>query len=450
SEEEPLATEDSAAESVEAISEDTIEASEPAAVDHEEELETVAEPSADQESPSADQESPSADQESPSAIEESPSASEESPSADQESPSVEGDESSAEEDRAIEDSAAESVSTALENEKDATDSSTGPTATVDTKPETAEVSVAKSAPIARKEETPTVTASDKLKAFIIKVDNSVRYFIECYREDKKGALAWWWKTNAQNEALKDAIKELSNKVNQDNFTLDKIWTTLSDFTLRPEDISKLKWFEDAHDKIISVTTQFKTGKTPDRVTLQKLQNQLRFIANSEDFCQKFGLEKARKEVFRMYKDLTNVLNDLKKVEREKLAMKENEQKLEAKRLAKEKAEAELKKEKAALIKEKETRLKAVEEKKKAIAFKQAQEAERVKEERLSELRAQEAEKQRQLQLQSSFVDMQVQDRLKLLSVKELAVMLNSRVLQSDLSDDDKSTLNDLKDKLNHL
>ena len=80
-----------------------------------------------------------------------------------------------------------------------------------------------------------------------------------------------------------------------------------------------------------------------------------------------------------------------------ISIKENEQKLEAKRLSKEKAEAELKKEQMEAIKIKEARLKAVEEKKKAIAYKQAEEAEYIKEEKLSEMRLQEAEAQRQTQ-----------------------------------------------------
>jgi hypothetical protein len=71
----------------------------------------------------------------------------------------------------------------------------------------------------------------------------------------------------------------------------------------------------------------------------------------------------------------------------------------------------------------------------------------LKEEKLAELRAQEAERQRQLQLQASYVDMQVQDKLSSLSVKELAAMLSGRVLQSELSEDDKRSIEELKVKL---
>ena len=236
-------------------------------------------------------------------------------------------------------------------------------------------------------------------------------------------------------------------MNDEDFTLDKIWSALSDFTLKPEDVNKLKWFEDAHHKIIQITTALKTGRKVERPVLQKLQNQLRFIANSEEFSQKYGLEKARKEVFKMYKHLTQVLDELKKIEREKMANKENEQKLEARRLAKEKAEAEAQKEKLEVIKHKEARLQAQEEKKKALAFKEAEEAEMLREEKLAELKAQEAEQQRQLQLQGSYLDMQVQDKISALSIKELSAMLSSRVNQSELSEDDQKSIEDLKVKL---
>lgn len=291
------------------------------------------------------------------------------------------------------------------------------------------------------------TASEKIKQFLIKVDSGVRYFKQCYQEDKHGAIKWWLKTNKEQDELKQAISRLSYQMNDEDFTLDKIWSALSDFTLKPEDVNKLKWFEDAHHKIIQITTALKTGRKVERPVLQKLQNQLRFIANSEEFSQKYGLEKARKEVFKMYKHLTQVLDELKKIEREKMANKENEQKLEARRLAKEKAEAEAQKEKLEVIKHKEARLQAQEEKKKALAFKEAEEAEMLREEKLAELKAQEAEQQRQLQLQGTYLDMQVQDKISALSIKELSAMLSSRVNQSELSEDDQKSIEDLKVKL---
>ncbi len=274
------------------------------------------------------------------------------------------------------------------------------------------------------------------------------YLKQLFQKDPKTAVFWWFKTFREQDALKASIHELVHASKKDDFTLNQVSQTLSSYTFTEDVKGQIQWFADAHNKVMTATQQLEAASTIKKSILTPILNEFKYIINAEELWHDLGLSSIHLQVNTMYQKLFSLLEDLKKIESDKLTSQKEQQALDKEKLKQEEHHAQVELEKLAAIKEKEKRLSIVEQKKAQIAKKEADVIEIQRQEKEAELNAQAAEKQRQLQLQNSYVELQIQEKLDTLSIPELSIMLSKKLSKdADLSDADHRTLDNLRKTL---
>ena len=299
------------------------------------------------------------------------------------------------------------------------------------------------------DEKPQSVAKDTFKTLYFNLKKHLKYLIKLLKEDPKGGFFWWIQTTFQQDRLEQAIDELAANAENGDFTLDQIKITFSKFKIKEEEQSQFDWLSELHIKITSAYEIIQRKKELDKKAISLIVSDLRMISNMEEFFEKYKLQTVRQRVFIMYQELSELLNEIKLIEKDRTSLVKEEQLLEKARLQKDKADADRQTEKLSALKQKEERIKIMEEKRKALALKQAEKAKLVRSEREAELKRAEADQQRELLLQKHFVELQVEEKISLYSVAEVTEKLLEKISHNKLSETDLSAISNLKQKLSN-
>lgn len=257
----------------------------------------------------------------------------------------------------------------------------------------------------------------------------------------------WLKSHHQIDELKDAVKDLLEASEEEGFQLLQVETTLKSFVLPEEDLGQAEWYRTASNLLEQFEKKLKEENIFDKKLLNSALNELKFISQANDFHHRYQIQPIQHKVNKVYQNLQKALTDYKANEKEKLKHQAEQDKLKAKALETEKAQAEAKKAMMENVKIKEKRLAIIEEKKRRVAEKEMLEAEQKHELEKTELMAKQAETERQAKLQDAYVDLQLEERIKGWSIPETLEILNQKLADSNLDNELQATLTEVIEQL---
>ncbi|TQV72287.1 hypothetical protein FLL45_18895 [Aliikangiella marina] len=262
------------------------------------------------------------------------------------------------------------------------------------------------------------------------------------RSGMEGA-SHWLKSHHQIDDLKDALEDLLKASESEEFKLAQVETTFSSFVIPEEDMGQADWYRAASIQLEQFEKSLLEKKTFDKKQITSLINELKYISEANEFHERYQLQSIQAKVKNVYQNLVDALNEFKKIEREKFQQQKEQDKIQAARLQTEKAQAEAKKATMESVKIKEKRLAIIEEKKRLLAEKEKMELEGKQEIEMAEVKAKEAEHQRQAKLQDAYVDLQLEERMNSWSVAEVADILRRKASESGLSEEVQTKVNAL-------
>jgi len=226
--------------------------------------------------------------------------------------------------------------------------------------------------------------------------------------DPKGGFLWWLKTHKQKLAFDQALEELLQEARKKNFQLDRVTQVFSQFIIKKDDAGQVQWYQDAHDQLINCEQQLQAASFLKPNMVKSALTKLRFISEADQFHEYFKLQPLQRRVRDMYESITERLDVLLKITKNKtlehkteLDVREQEAKLQ---LA-----VELSRQTEAQLKQEEAALKKIETERDLIDHQRDAEEEawkRDSEER--KLRLEETQQKHQMELQNSFGDLQLE------------------------------------------
>ncbi len=242
--------------------------------------------------------------------------------------------------------------------------------------------------------------------------NHLGYLHTLYKEDPTTAVSHWKQTYKERDALIDALKNLQQRQHADNFAWDEIPRVLEQFHLRDEDRGQADWYGDAERQYRAVLAAIEKQKTFKPALVQPLMKELKFIAEADEFHQKFGLTTVQQKVKTMYMTLQHRIDEYMKLQKQQLEIAVKDKEIEKLRAQEAIATAEAQKVAQENRLVQEQRLKVVEDKKRLEAKRAAEEAERVRIERQREIEAEQAEVRRREELSASFRAIEQEELMK--------------------------------------
>lgn len=243
----------------------------------------------------------------------------------------------------------------------------------------------------------------------------------------------WLKSHHQLEQFEAAINELLIASEQEDFSLLQVDTTLSSFILPEEDLAQAEWYRAAHCYLQEFEDLLQEKRLFDLKKLQAAQNELKFISQSNEFHQRYGIESIQQKVTDVYQSLQQTILDYKTAQQEEVKLQKEKGELKAKKFAAKKAEAEAKTAMMENIKVKENRLLIIEQKKKRIAEKELLEAQSKKQLEQAELQAQNAEQERQAKLQDAYIDLQLEEKIAQWTLDDFIDLFSKKLSQQSLN-----------------
>lgn len=276
----------------------------------------------------------------------------------------------------------------------------------------------------------------------------INYLSESVSRSGMDGASHWLKSHHQIDELKEALEDLVKASESDEFRLAQVETTFSSFVIPEEDMGQADWYRAASVQLDQFEKLLVEKDRLDKKLLTTLINELKYISEANEFHERYQLQSIQKKVKKVYQSLIDALKEYKTAEREKIQHQKEQDKIAAARLQTEKAQAEAKKATMENMKIKEKRLAIIEEKKRLLAAKEKMEIEKKQEVELAEVKAKEAEHQRQAKLQDAYVDLQLEERVGNWSISDVTKILQKKASDAELSEDIQSKLNALIIELN--
>lgn len=287
----------------------------------------------------------------------------------------------------------------------------------------------------------------RLSKLVKSSHKKIAYMRALVAKDGAQGLIHWFKSQSQLEQLDEAIADLINDSQADDFTLLRVATTIKSFQLLDEDLGQAEWYETAHNLLQEYDTTLIEKKFCDLKKLQLASKELRFISDADEFHQRYQLQPIQQKVKIMYQDIEKHISEFKALEKEKIALKTEQDKVKTLELEKQKAEAEAKKASMENLKIKEKRLAIIEEKKKRLAEKELAEQKHTHELELAEKNAKQAEIQRQEKLQDAYVELQLEEKLSNWTTQDLAKFMLKKISDSSLDEEKQQSLTILLEEI---
>ncbi len=272
----------------------------------------------------------------------------------------------------------------------------------------------------------------KLLIFWDDVRRKISYLLVCINRFGVSGIAWWAKTHAQNDNFKLALASLQNELEAEEVNLLRVEETFLEFTVPEEDLGHVYWYSDAQKKLAAFEANLDRNHIIDVKLLQQAMNELKFISQSNDFHQTYQLEGIQNRISAMYHELQNKIVEQQSIEREKIALDKQKQVVALAEAETEKAAAIAKAKMMESMKVKEKRLAIIEEKKRQVAERETAEIKMMEQNGLAEIQAKQAESERQAELQRSYADLEVKEKIKELPLEELVEIVNQKIEQKKI------------------
>jgi hypothetical protein len=253
------------------------------------------------------------------------------------------------------------------------------------------------------------------------------YLIECVNRFGISGFSWWLKTHQQKDEFEIALGDLRVELDKDDANLLAMERVFSDFIVPEDDLGHVFWYTDAHNKLLKFEKELEDNKQFSIKLLQQAMNELKFIGQSDEFHQRYQLEAIQQRVKDMYQDLQQKIVEQQSIERERVEADKQKHSVELARIEAEKAADVAKAKMMESVKIKEKRLAIIEEKKRAIAEKEASEIKLQEQNELAEIKAKEAERERQAKLQDSYRELELKEKIKEMPLEEIIEMANNQI-----------------------
>lgn len=232
------------------------------------------------------------------------------------------------------------------------------------------------------------------------------YLRNLVKDDPGNAWQTFKTTYKQQDSLKAAVADLSQRSAADDFSWEDVCATLGQFQLHPDDVGQAEWYQNAHRQYHEALNRLDKEQRFRPAFIEGLLKELRFLAEATEFNQKYGLTALQARIKAMYQALVQRIDEFNAIAKQEVALKKEQQELEKLKAQEAIAGAEANKiaEQTKLVQEQ--RMKVFEEKKRLEAKRAADEAEQLRLEKQREYDAEESHRRRQQELQDSFKNLQ--------------------------------------------
>jgi hypothetical protein len=258
------------------------------------------------------------------------------------------------------------------------------------------------------------------------------YLVECVNRFGASGISWWIKTHKQKDELEVALSDLRAELAQDDVQLSIVERVFGDFIIPEEDLGHVYWYTDAHNKLKKFEKELDQKQSFSVKLLQQAMNELKFIGQSDEFHQTYQLQAIQQRIKDMYQNLQQKIVDQQTLEREQVEADKQKNTVELARLEAEKAASLAKAKMMESVKVKEKRLAIIEEKKRALAEKEASEIKLKEQNELAEIKAKEAERERQAKLQDSYRELELKEKIKEMPLEEMIEMVNTQIAKKKI------------------
>ena len=272
----------------------------------------------------------------------------------------------------------------------------------------------------------------QISIFIAIVQRKFAYLLDCINRFGFAGVSWWFKTHQQIDALKIALEELRSELAADEVCLLSVERTFSDFIIPEDDLGHVYWYTDAYNKLETFAKKLTEKNKFDIKLLQLAMNELKFIGQSDEFHQTYQLEKIQQRIKNMYQELQKKMVEQQSLEKQKI---ETEKQKQTANIAKAKADEAASIARVKLmesVKIKEKRLAIIEEKKRQLAEKETVELRMKEQNELVEIKAKQAEVERQANLQESYRVLEIKEKTKELPLEELIEIVNQKIVNKKI------------------
>lgn len=232
------------------------------------------------------------------------------------------------------------------------------------------------------------------------------YLKNLVKDDPGNAWQTFKTTYKQQDALKASIADLQQRCGAEDFSWEEVTAVLSQYHLPPDDLGQAEWYQNAHRQYHDALARLDKEQRFRPAFIESLVKELRFLAEANEFNQKYGLTAVQARIKAMYHALVQRIDEFNAMAKQELALKKDQQEVEKLKAQEAIAAAEAAKiaEQTKLVQEQ--RMKVFEEKKRLEAKRAADEAEQLRLEKQREYDAEEAHRRRQQELQDSFKNLQ--------------------------------------------
>ncbi len=258
------------------------------------------------------------------------------------------------------------------------------------------------------------------------------YLMDCINRFGLAGISWWFKTQRQEDEFKIALADLREELAGAKVCLLSVEKTFSDFIIPEEDLGHVYWYTDAHNKLASFEKTLADKYKFDIKQLQLAMNELKYIGQSQEFHQIYQLEDIQQRIKDMYQELQQKIVEQQSLERQKIEIDKQQQVANLAQADADKAAAVAKTKMMEAVKIKEKRLAIIEEKKRQLAEKETTELRIREQNEQAEIKAKEAEIERQSKLQASYRELEIKEKIKELPLEELIEMVNQQIEQKKI------------------
>ncbi len=267
----------------------------------------------------------------------------------------------------------------------------------------------------------------QISVFIDVVRRKFAYLLDCINRFGFPGIAWWFKSHQQQDEFKIALADLRNELAQEQTCLLSVEKIFSDFVIPEEDLGHVYWYTDAHNKLEVFDKTLKEKNKFDIKQLQQAMNELKFIGQSDEFHSIYQLEDIQQRVKDMYQELQQKIVEQQSLERQKIETDKQQQIAHLAQADADKAASVAKAKMMEAVKIKEKRLAIIEEKNRQLAEKESIKLRIIEQNEQAEIKAKEAEIERQTKLQESYRELELKEKLKELPLEELIEMVNHQI-----------------------
>ena len=272
---------------------------------------------------------------------------------------------------------------------------------------------------------------DKLKQrtsiLLAKTKLRLVYLLGCIERFGVSGVSWWFKTHTQIEKLNLELSKLRLQLKEEDVNLLSVEDVFSQFTIPEEDLAHVYWYTDAYHKLNNFTKHLAKKQSFDIKLLKLAMNELKFISQSDEFHKIYQLEDIQQRVKEMYQELQQKITEQQSIEKEKLAVEKSQQSVDIAKEEAKKEEAITKGKMVENIKIKEKKLAIIEHKKRRIVEKEVAELKIKEQNEQAEIRAKEAETERQSKLQDSYRELEIKEKINNMPLEELIEILKRKI-----------------------